>query len=168
MELLLPTDGSNQTFSDKFDVTLIVLCIRSFLNLPAPLNGWNKDPLPNDKTKTANVKRALTWRNKVQHAVPKDIDKAELNKMWVEGTQIIQDLGSNYNTQQLRKISLDPKHEVVLKSLFTYMSKVKADCSQQISQLDTQLIQIAKEVQFLKAQKTTNPPEKGKELFLRA
>ena len=73
VELLLPTDGSNQTFSDKFDVTLIVLCIRSFLNLPAPLNGWNKDPLPNDKTKTANVKRALTWRNKVQHAVPKDI-----------------------------------------------------------------------------------------------
>ena len=35
-----------------------------------------------------------------------DFDKAELKKMWVEGTQIIQDLGSNYNTQQLRKISI--------------------------------------------------------------
>ncbi|XP_066934858.1 uncharacterized protein [Clytia hemisphaerica] len=160
VDLLLPNDGNNQTFSDKFDVTLIALCIRSFLNLPAPLNGWNKDPLPTDKTKTASVKRALKWRNKVQHAVPKDIDNAELNKMWVEGTQIIQDLGSNYKTQQLRKISLDPKHEVVLKSLFTYMSKVKDDCSQHILQLDTQLQQIAKEIKYLKAQKTTNPQEK--------
>ena len=101
----------------------------------------------------AFVIRAREWRNFVHHTEPKDIDAALFNQKWNEGCQIIQNLGLNYNTNRLKHISLDPKHDLVLKSLFTLIAKnenKQQSADKEISNLSIQLTNIEKEVQFLK------------------
>ena len=68
--------------------------------------------------------RAREWRNYVYH--PEDIvDQQTFDKKWLEGTKIIHDLGyHDYDTNQLKTISLDPKHELVLKSLNSYIAQL--------------------------------------------
>jgi len=120
IDLLIPP-GDTKTYSDKFDITLIVVLIRSCTTLAAPLNGWNdKNPPAHDKSYASNVIRAREWRNFVHHCEPSNIDTAQFNAKWAEGEQIVIDLGGNsYDIRKLKTISLDPKHELVLKSLFT-------------------------------------------------
>ncbi|XP_066928027.1 uncharacterized protein [Clytia hemisphaerica] len=139
-ELLLPTDGSNKTFSDKFDITLIVLAIRSFTTLPPPKGGWSMTPAPADITPTANTIRARDWRNFLNHTNPKNVDLALFNQKWNEGVQIVQQIGytpPDLNT--LRTISLDPKHDLVLKSLHSLINNVVL--SQQKNQSDIKALQ---------------------------
>uniref|UniRef100_A0A7M5VD73 DZIP3-like HEPN domain-containing protein n=1 Tax=Clytia hemisphaerica TaxID=252671 RepID=A0A7M5VD73_9CNID len=139
-ELLLPTDGSNKTFSDKFDITLIVLAIRSFTTLPSPKGGWSMTPTPTDITPTANTIRARDWRNFLNHTNPEKVDLALFNQKWNEGVQIVQQIGyapPDLNT--LRTISLDPKHDLVLKSLHSLINNVVL--SQQKNQSDITALQ---------------------------
>uniref|UniRef100_A0A7M5UDG3 DZIP3-like HEPN domain-containing protein n=3 Tax=Clytia hemisphaerica TaxID=252671 RepID=A0A7M5UDG3_9CNID len=139
-ELLLPTDGSNKTFSDKFDITLIVLAIRSFTSLPPPKGGWNMTPAPTDITLNANTIRARDWRNFLNHTNPEDVDLALFNQKWNEGVQIVQQIGyapPDLNT--LRTISLDPKHDLVLRSLHSLINNVVL--SQQKNQSDIKALQ---------------------------
>ena len=122
-DLIFPND--NKTDSSKFDITLICILIRNCCTrLPPPLNGWNDDnPPAHDQSIAANVVRARQWRNYVHHTEPKHIDKQTFDTKWFEGTQIINSLGYNhYDTNELKLISLDPKHEVVLLGLFQYIS----------------------------------------------
>lgn len=109
LELILPKNG-NSTDSDKFDVTLICILIRNFTKLPAPQNGWDdKNPPPNDTSIAALVIRAREWRNFLHHNEPKDIKN---------------NLGFTYHTNKLKTISLDPQHETVLKSIFSYLAQL--------------------------------------------
>ena len=154
VDLLFPPN-SNATDSTKLDVTLICLLIRNCTNLPAPLNGWgDKNPPAHDLSIAAWVIRAREWRNYVHHEDPKSITVAILNTKWTEGVNIIKNLGYLYDTTKLRNVSLDPKHEVVLNSLFTYMARVelKQDTNDQlIEALRQQLQCVTKEVNFLKS-----------------
>ena len=126
IDLIFPPND-NKTDSSKFDITLICILIRNYCNrLPPPLNGWNdKNPPDHDTTIAANVIRAREWRNYVHHTEPEDIvDQQTFNNKWLEGTQIIHGLGYRHDTNQLKTISLDPKHELVLKSLNSYIAQL--------------------------------------------
>jgi len=136
IELIFPP-GDTKTFSDKFDVTLIVVLIRNCTTLKPPLNGWaDKYPPANDKSISANAIRAREWRNYVHHTDPNDIDLPTFNQKWAEGSLIISDLGYMYDTNKLKTISLDPKCDVVLKSLFSFIARLQ-------KQYDSQAIKIA-------------------------
>ena len=55
LELLLPTNGHKKTYSNTFDITLLVVLIINCTTLPPPVNGWNqKIPLHNDFSVAAN------------------------------------------------------------------------------------------------------------------
>ena len=100
LDLLLPSTG-NQTFSSQFDVTLIVLLIQNFTNLPPPQKGWkNKYPPPTDTSLAAFVIRAREWRNFINHVNAKSINLALFQQKWQEGCDIINGLKYQYNTIQ--------------------------------------------------------------------
>uniref|UniRef100_A0A7M5V5T7 DZIP3-like HEPN domain-containing protein n=3 Tax=Clytia hemisphaerica TaxID=252671 RepID=A0A7M5V5T7_9CNID len=132
VDLLLPPNG-NQTFSEKFDITLIKILIEDFTTLQAPTRGWRGQPRPNDKRLADFVVRALEWRNFLNHAAAKKIDLIHFNQRWQLGCSIIQGLGyTTYNTNFLKSIPLDPKHDVVLKSLHSLMANLKLDQDNQL------------------------------------
>ena len=117
LELLLPP-GGNQTFSSDFDVTLITLIIQYFTNLSPPKKGWKtKNPPSTDLSIAAFVIRAREWRNFINHVDAKTIDLLLFQQKWQEGCDIINGLKYQYNTKFLETMPLDPKHDLVLKSL---------------------------------------------------
>ncbi|XP_066936874.1 uncharacterized protein [Clytia hemisphaerica] len=127
LELLLPT-GGNQTFSSEFDVTLIALLIQNFTNLPPPKKGWkNKNPPSTDTSIAAFVIRAREWRNFINHIAAKTIDLILFQQKWQEGCDIIKGLKYTYNTTFLETMPLDPKHNLVLKSLKKCFAKLKSN-----------------------------------------
>ena len=121
LELLLPTNGDNKTYSEAFDVTLLVVLIINFTTLPPPENGWFKPPLDSDTSIAANVLRARAWRNFLNHTDANDIEKTAFGLKWSEAAVIIQGLGGSVNEMaRMKYISLDPKHETVVKSLMDF------------------------------------------------
>ena len=122
MDKLIPPN-STATDSSEFDITLICILIRNCTTLPPPVNGWDdKNPPPHDQSLAAFVIRAREWRNFVQHTEPKNITQAIFQQKWAEGANIIQNLGFQYDTNNLQTISLDPQHKTVLKPLFDYLN----------------------------------------------
>ena len=128
LELLLPPNKTS-TDSQQFDITLITLLIANCTTLPAPVNGWrSKDkPLDTDLSIAADAVRGRKWRNYVHHTDPADIDEATFNTKWDEGVRIVNRLGLICDTNKLKTMSLDPKHDGVLASLLTFMNKLKSD-----------------------------------------
>ena len=164
IDLIFPPND-NKTDSTKFDITLICILIRNCCDrLPAPINGWNdKNPPAHDTSIAANVIRAREWRNYIHHTEPKEIDQKTFNTKWTEGTSIVMNLGFQYNTHGLKQISLDPKHDLVLKSLNSYIIKLtqrqdkledkveknKTETISNVSELERQLEIISEEVKGL-------------------
>ena len=121
MELLLPTNGSNKTNSEAFDVTVIVVLIINCTTLPPPVNGWHNLPLDSDATVAANVVRARAWRNFLNHTDANTFEKVAFNSKWKEAIAVLQGLGGSVKDMgTLRTISLDPKHELVMRSLMDF------------------------------------------------
>ena len=94
------------------------------------MNGWDNYPPDNDKSIAAFVIRAREWRNYVHHTKPEIIDQQTFDDKWLEGTKIIQGLNYvNYDARQLKTISLDPKHQLVLTSLNLYIARLTQNLS---------------------------------------
>ena len=121
MMLLLPINNQ-ETNSEKFDVTLLVVIIINFTNIPPPRNGWkDKNPPIHDQSKAANVIRARELRNFFHHTEPKDLDKQTLDVKWKEGDSIISALGYSYDSNTLKTASLDPTRLSVVHSLVQFL-----------------------------------------------
>ena len=145
LKLLLPSDGSQKTDSQAFDVTLIVLLIINCTTLPPPVNGWYKPPLDSDASVAASVLRARAWRNFLNHANANSIDQAKFNEKWKEAIDILQGLGGSVKEMAtLRTISLDPKHMPVMESLMNFYERkletVKIDVNQQLDKQNQQMV----------------------------
>ena len=142
IELLMPTNGDKKTFSEKFDVTLIVLLIINCTTLPPPVNGWFKSPLDSDTSAAANVLRARAWRNFLNHTDV--IDQTEFETEWKKGISILTGLGGSANDMvPLKTASLDPNQEVVMNSLIDFNAKVLSQAignTAKIKDLDNQAI----------------------------
>ena len=64
MEIILPTNGDKKTYSNQFDVTVIVILIINYTNLPTPIGGWKqKDSQTADKGIIATSLHGRNWRN---------------------------------------------------------------------------------------------------------
>ena len=121
LEILLPTNGDNKTYSEAFDVTLLVVLIINCTTLPPPVNGWSKFPLDSDTSIAANVIRAREWRNFLNHIDAYAVEKTVFQTKWTEGITIIQGLGGSVNElARLKTICLDPRNDVVMRSLIDF------------------------------------------------
>ena len=125
MDILLPPNGDNKTFSEAFDVTLIVLLMINCTTLPPPVGGWKqKSPPDTDPSKAANALRGREWRNYLNHTDASSIDEPTFNLKWAEGEALYQGLGGSVTIlADLKTMSLDPKHDLVLKSLKDFNTK---------------------------------------------
>ena len=96
-DLLLPP-GKQETCSNKFDITLLVLVIRNFvLHLQPPKGGWNiKKPQPGDFSLAAFVVWIRELRNQILHGAPDDfLDPQHFQIIWSEIRRAL--LGVQYN-----------------------------------------------------------------------
>lgn len=124
MIILFPP-GDNKTHIEKMDSTLIVVLIRNFTTLPAPTCGWDeKTPPLIDITIAAFCIRAREWRNFLIHTEPRKIDELVFHSKWQQGEAIVTGLRYAYDTNYLMTISLDPKHQLVLKGLFMFLGNL--------------------------------------------
>ena len=154
LELLLPTNGDNKTFSEAFDITLLVILIINCTTLPSPVNGWTKLPLGSDTSIAANVIRAREWRNFLNHVDANAIDNTLFQSKWNEGIAIIQGLGGSVkDLGNLKTVFLDPQNYVIMQSLANYnerktahyleneLGKIKGELTNAASKFDTEIKQ---------------------------
>ena len=127
MQLIFPPN-KQETYSNKFDVTLLVVLIINRCNLPPPvnsllhINGWkDKNPPPSDQSKSSNVIRARELRNFFHHTEPKDFDKKTFDAKWLEGDEVVNRLSYKYDSQALKTASLDPTKLSVVHSLLQFL-----------------------------------------------
>lgn len=84
-DLILPP-GLNETYSSKFDITLLGVLIKNCPKITPPVNGWkDKNPPSADETLAAKLMRVLNWRNWHCHVDPESIDSRLFNSKWEEG-----------------------------------------------------------------------------------
>ena len=120
--LLFPP-GQQQTDSNLFDITLIVLLIKTCTKL-TPENGWKRYvPAVSDDSLPAHVIRVLGMRNTLQHYSSTDkMDNIEFEQKWLEGTNILQSLPySGQDVLLLKTITLDPKDDLFYRSMVIYL-----------------------------------------------
>ena len=121
MQLIFPPN-KQETYSNKFDVTLLAVLIINCCNLPPPVNGWkDKNPPSSDQSKAANVIRARELRNFFHHTEPKDFDKKTFDAKWLEGDEVVNRLSYKYDSQALKTASLDPTKLSVVHSLLQFL-----------------------------------------------
>ena len=162
IELLLPTNGDKKTFSEKFDLTLIVLLIINCTTLQPPVNGWFKSPPDSDTSVAANVLRARAWRNFLNHT--DFIDKNEFETKWKEGIAILTGLGgSAKDMTSLKTISLDPKHEVVMKSLLDFNERKTEKVQRQTTNNTTKITDLDKRLDHQSKQAIADSEEREKQ-----
>ena len=132
MQLIFPP-GKQETYSNKFDVTLLVVLIINCCNLPPPVNGWkDKNPPLSDQSKAANVIRARELRNFFHHTEPKDFDEKTFDAKWLEGDEVVNKLSYKYDSQALKTASLDPTRLSVVHSLLQFLQIKQCAIQKQI------------------------------------
>ena len=138
LEILLPKNGDYKTYSKAFDVTLLAVLIINCTTLPPPVNGWNqKVPLDSDTSIAANVLRAREWRNFLNHVDANVINTILFQSKWKEGVDIIQGLGGTLNDLvKLKTISLDPRDDVVNRSLMDFNRRKIAHLEKKVNNLE--------------------------------
>ncbi|XP_066915631.1 E3 ubiquitin-protein ligase DZIP3-like [Clytia hemisphaerica] len=142
VDTLLPPN-SNQTDSQTFDITLVIVLIINFTTLPPPKNGWNKKIAAGDFSLSAFVILARDWRNRLLHADPKSIDLNEFNLRWNEGEKIVIGLGfTTYNMNALRTRPLDVTNNLVVQSLSFFSKKILNE----LAKVSVDHIQITKDI----------------------
>ena len=141
LEILLPSNGENKTYSDTFDVTLIVVLIINCTTLPQPVGGWNqKSPLESDPSVAANALRGREWRNYMNHADAKTVDKTIFNQKWTEGMAIIKGLGGSVKDAAILKTaSLDRKSEVLIQSLMEFNQRKISHLQSEVNNLKVEV-----------------------------
>ncbi|XP_057316302.1 NACHT, LRR and PYD domains-containing protein 3-like isoform X2 [Hydractinia symbiolongicarpus] len=89
-ELVYPS--SQQTFSVKFDITILCVLIINCTNVPAPTTGWLRKPNQSDWSIGACIVRLRRMRNKMMHFAGK-LTRRKFLKRWDKTINILRILG---------------------------------------------------------------------------
>ena len=113
-DLLYPT--SQTPDSEKFDITLLTVLIRSIAGLPAPTTGWSRMPMPNDNSASANVLRIRLYRNEVYgHAARTQIDDKTFQSLWKKISQVLRKLlVTREDIHALKNCPMSPEEEIYI------------------------------------------------------
>lgn len=103
--------SSTSVNSVSFDITLLFLLLRNICSLKPPATGWDKPPLPSDKSKEADFIRIKFYRNELYgHICETAIPDSSFKKYWSDITDVLLRLGGpQYKLQidKLEKTSMD-------------------------------------------------------------
>lgn len=81
----------NENYSE-FDITLLYFLLRNITTIPPDAKQWGNEPIPSDRSVSANIERIRLIRNKYQHCADISISNSDFNKTMQEFSGIIQDL----------------------------------------------------------------------------
>lgn len=112
---------SSSVSSANFDITLLVVLLRSICNLTPPVTGWDKLPSDADTTFGANIARVKYYRNTVYgHATQASVDDGTFNTLWKDISKALVALGGATSAaaiSELRNVCMDPDAEERYKKL---------------------------------------------------
>lgn len=97
IEKILPSDGSNATDTELWDINIIVFFIKHGTTLPAPCGTWRTPKqcnCPHHKIPYYSW-RIKEIRNKFAHPNSKNFDEKEFNTLWNEMALIASGLPNN-------------------------------------------------------------------------
>lgn len=123
----------NGNYSD-FDITLLYFLLRNISNILPHAKQWGNDPIPNDRSVSANIERIRIIRNKYGHCPDFSILDTVFNKKIIEILSIIQDLEKHLGTctnyqkavVEIQTCCMDPEQESrYIKELLNLDKKVQ-------------------------------------------
>lgn len=108
----------NGNYSD-FDITLLYFLLRNISNISPHAKQWGNQPIPNDRSLSANIERVRVIRNKYGHCADISISNSDFNNKIIEISGIIQDLEKYLGTStiyqdavvEIRTCCMDPEQE---------------------------------------------------------
>ena len=107
--------------SKNFDITLLMVLLRSICGLLPPASGWDKLPPATDTTLEADIVRIKCYRNTVYgHASEASVDDPTFNQYWKDIQDALVRLrGAGYQSaiDDLKKECIDPDFEEHSKEL---------------------------------------------------
>ena len=111
---LYPAIKSSVT-SEKFDITLLMVLLRSICSLTSPATGWDALPLPTDLSRGADIARIKFYRNTVYaHATQASIDDVTFDNHWKNIRDTLVRLGGaayEEDIDVLKSDCMDPEME---------------------------------------------------------
>lgn len=109
--VLYPPSSSPVT-SETFDMTLLMILLRTICGISEPSTGWYRIPPDLDRSVAANIVRVQCYRNQVLQASPTEmfIDDTTFNYLWREISTSLIELGADATAiNRLRTESMDVK-----------------------------------------------------------
>ena len=117
-ELLYPAARDTDVYC--FDITLLVLLLRSICHLHPPLTGWNTNPSQSDNSISANIVRIRLLRNKFSHS--NRLTFHEYQQILFMGSTALLGLGcTKKDLSDIETCCLDRKMSKKWKRLTTYV-----------------------------------------------
>ena len=121
--LLYPSSGTPD--SEKFDITLLTILIRSICGLPPPAKGWKSMPPASDCSVSSNILRIKLFRNEVySHVARAQYDDATFEKLWHEISRpLIKLLVHRDEIHKLKVTPLSPEEEIYIEKLMEWKNR---------------------------------------------
>ena len=121
-EILFPPE--EETFSEKFDLTLLVVLLRTCGKLQSPRTGWDEIPDEHDRCLGASVVRLRKLRNELRaHVTTTDVTKTEFQEKWKKIEPVLLDLGCSRAV--LNQVRYEPLTADQLEGFTTNMAGVE-------------------------------------------
>lgn len=101
------------------DITLLYFLLRNISKIPPHVKQWGNEPIPSDRSVSANIERIRLIRNKYGHCTDIFISDTDFNKKVLEISSIIQDLEKYLGTStvyqdavvEIGNCCMDPEQE---------------------------------------------------------
>jgi len=125
--------------SASFDITLLVVLLRSICKLTPPLTGWDKLPSALDNSTEANIARVKYYRNTVYgHASQASVDDATFKRYWQDIKNVLVALGGTEYEAAIDKLEnecMDPDIEEHYKKLLIKWKEYEDSIKEQLEEI---------------------------------
>lgn len=81
---------------EKFDLSLLYFLLRNMTKIPAPVNGWGKDPAKSDTSNSASIERIKQIRNVCCHPTNGQMSDEKFKEYWKDLEQSVRNLELNF------------------------------------------------------------------------
>ena len=143
---------SSSVSSEKFDITLLMVLLRSICGLTPPATGWDKFPPPTVLSCEADIARIKVYRNTVYaHATQASIDDATFENYWKGIRDTLVRLGGAAYEEAidgLRYDCLDPDMEEHYEQLLKQWKLDDDNIKDKLDELKASVEKIEKQLQL--------------------
>ncbi len=133
----------NSVSSRDFDITLLMVLLRSMCGLPSPVTGWDTLPAVTDMSVEADIARVKCFRNTVYaHAEHASVDDATFNTYWQDIRDTLVGLGGVQYREAIDNLEtecMDPEIEDHYKELLSQWKKDEENVNYQLNEIMTKL-----------------------------